>query len=68
MVKVPMNKLKYYLISRSLGEFQKPQTGYLLGLDIGSHVFGAAFAQEGARRSTPLSLSSSTDKSDIKIE
>lgn len=59
MVKVPMNKLKYYLISRTISQATQGNKGYFLGLDIGSQVFGAAYAEEGAQRSSPLSLSSS---------
>lgn len=65
MVKVPMNKLKYYLISRTLTQTQVQNKGYYLGLDIGSQVFGCAFAEEGAARSTPLTLTSSTSSPDL---
>lgn len=62
MVKVPMNKLKYYLISRTVSQVNQGNKGYFLGLDIGSKVFGAAYAEEGAERSTPLSLTSSRNR------
>lgn len=62
MVKVPMNKLKYYLISRTVSHVNHGNKSYYLGLDIGSKVFGASFAEEGAERSTPLNLTSSSDR------